>query len=178
MLSKNVRVRTWQESILIKNRLRQLDSTAGQRELLLQRENQDAHAAWVWYQGHRDEFKGEIFGPPILSCSVNNMRVLDAVEHLIGGASTVFTCQNTADYDKFSKKVFDPQSKGGLGLANVSIKDFSRSDKSTLDKWPTYLSAEKVFINLLEYFVLIRYRLIHWDSMALPVTTLTDLRLC
>ena len=117
-------------------------STAGQRENKLKEVNIDAYTAWRWYQDHKDEFQMEIFGPTILNCSVTDMSVVDAIENLING--TAFTCQNTDDYNKFMSKALGNADQGGLGLVNVTIKDFSRSRNPTLDSWTGRTSKDQV----------------------------------
>lgn len=113
---------------------------------MLRDSNRDAYRAWMWYQDNKDEFSAEIYGPPILNCSVTNMKLVNAIESLIANAN--FTCQNSGDYDKFIHKVFGKPSDGGLGLANVSIKDFSRSPHPTLQSWERKYSKELVSLLL------------------------------
>jgi chromosome segregation ATPase len=108
-------------------RLKNLESLAGQRESILANNPnlEDTYRAWRWYQQHRDLFEEEIFGPPILTVSAKNPRYADAIETLIRGCNTAFVCQTQADYLKFSREVFGSRDYAGLGLASVTIKEFS-----------------------------------------------------
>lgn len=105
---------------------------------------QETHQAWRWYLENKDLFDKEIFAPPALSCSIRDLRVVDAVEMLISRQSTAFVCQSPADYDTFTKEVIGIPGHPGLGLANITVKDFSRSRMPTLQDQPRPFTKEKV----------------------------------
>ncbi|CCX07769.1 Similar to Structural maintenance of chromosomes protein 5; acc. no. O13710 [Pyronema omphalodes CBS 100304] len=113
------------------NEIDRLESVAGQREELLPRVFGQAGAetlrAWRWYQENKDLFEQEIFPPPVICVSVKEPRVVNAVEHLIQSCSTSFTCQNSNDYNKFTREVIGVRGHEGLSLGNITIKDFSGS---------------------------------------------------
>ena len=63
----------------------ELQSQAGQQASKLQHasRNGDAARAWRWIQDNKDQFKGEVFGPPILECSIKDPRLAAAAETMI-----------------------------------------------------------------------------------------------
>lgn len=64
-------------------RLRELNSKAGQQNEKLARINRDTARAWNWIQKNQNLFEKQVFGPPMLQCSVKNPRDVDMVESLI-----------------------------------------------------------------------------------------------
>jgi hypothetical protein len=53
-------------------------------------------------------------------------------------------CQNTNDYERFTKEVIGVAGHPGLGLANITIKDFSRSHAPNLENQQRPHTKERV----------------------------------
>ncbi|KAI5846095.1 P-loop containing nucleoside triphosphate hydrolase protein [Tricharina praecox] len=128
---------------IAQTKLSELDSISGQREALLLRHHPETSKAWNWYLDNKDMFEKEIFPPPILSCYAKNPEQdADVIENLIGGVSTAFVCQTRADYLKFSLETLGSQDYVGLGLAQITIKDYSGSAVPRLEGHRRALSPE------------------------------------
>lgn len=104
----------------------------------------------MWLKEHKDQFEQEIFGPPLLNCNITP-HALDAVESLIGSNMHAFTCQNRNDYRKFSDAVLGRDGRGGIGVKDVTIREYSGTNAPTVhdqrapydpqmvcSKWITY----------------------------------------
>lgn len=104
----------------------------------------DTFRAWHYYKSHKDEFEAEIFGPPVLTCSIKDPKYADVVETLIGiNDKKSFVCQTRADYLKFVNACFGK----GMGLADVTIRDYSTSRAPTLAHQPGGpIKAEEVIL--------------------------------
>lgn len=105
-----------------KNEIALLDTQSGQQATLLNRTSADTARAWDWIQQNRDklQLQGEIYGPPILTCSVDDPRHADIVEsQLRPGELITITFTNSEDQRMVSGKV---TGKDGLGLHAVNLK--------------------------------------------------------
>ncbi|KAI1806929.1 P-loop containing nucleoside triphosphate hydrolase protein [Daldinia bambusicola] len=101
-----------------------LDSQEGQKLVHLRRVHPDAAKGWEWLQENQSEFEKDVFGPPMLSCSITNQRYSDQIQALLSGEDFFcFTCQTRNDHKKLSAQFF-----GKLGIS-VTIRtcgnDFS-----------------------------------------------------
>lgn len=66
---------------------------------------------WDWIQQHKDEFEKEVFGPPMISCSIKDERYSDQVQSLLQGDDfTCFTAQTKNDYRKLTDQLYRVQS--------------------------------------------------------------------
>ena len=98
--------------------LAQLDSQAGKQKSKLQTVSRDAYKLWEWVQQNQDQFEMQVFGPPIVECSVNNPRYLDHVESLFQKSIMIsFTVQTQSDYRKLSD-----QGHAHMHLSEVNIR--------------------------------------------------------
>ncbi|ORY07918.1 structural maintenance of chromosomes protein-like protein 5 [Clohesyomyces aquaticus] len=113
-----------------------LNTSRGQQANKLKQISQDAAQAWEWIQQNKDNLplKGEVCGPPIITCSVTDPSYAEAIESFVGlGDLAAITCTDPADSTLLSDKILGRQ---GLGLHNVSIRmvpqplSFYRSDVS------------------------------------------------
>ncbi|KAI1379036.1 P-loop containing nucleoside triphosphate hydrolase protein [Hypoxylon crocopeplum] len=87
--------------------LEALDSQEGQKLAFLKRIEPDVAKGWEWLQEHRDEFEKEVFGPPMLTCSITNKRYSDQIQSLLArGDFFCFTCQTPGDHKKLSAQFF------------------------------------------------------------------------
>lgn len=99
-----------------------LDTRSGQQASLLGNISKDTAEGWDWIQKHQDglQFKGEVHGPPILTCSVTDPQYADIVESFLRQNDvTAITCTNSDDARLLSNKLVG---KDGLGLHNISIR--------------------------------------------------------
>ncbi|KAJ5542678.1 hypothetical protein N7461_008681 [Penicillium sp. DV-2018c] len=81
------------------NQLKNLDSASGQQEYKLQQKSHDSLKAYKWLLENRDKFDQEVFGPPIVTCSITDPKYADAVESLFQKTDlTCFTTQNRKDF--------------------------------------------------------------------------------
>ncbi|KAI0385176.1 P-loop containing nucleoside triphosphate hydrolase protein [Hypomontagnella monticulosa] len=88
--------------------LEALDSREGQRFAHLRKIHTDAAKGWEWLQEHRDEFEKEVFGPPMLNCSVTDQRYLDQIQSLMAFEDFIcFTCQTINDHKKLSAQFYN-----------------------------------------------------------------------
>lgn len=98
--------------------LASLDSRMGQQEVKLRRISDDTFKAYRWILDNQDKFEGEVFGPPIVTCSVTNPQYATAIESLMSKTDFLsFTVQSTLDFRKLQKLLVTE-----LGLSDISIK--------------------------------------------------------
>ncbi|KAM7208898.1 SMC5-like protein [Naviculisporaceae sp. PSN 640] len=91
----------------IQTDLENLNSQQGQ--LLAHLRKIDLHAAqgWEWLQANQDQFEKEVFGPPMLNCSIKDPRYSDLVQSLLSsGDFLCFTTQTRADHKKLSDQFY------------------------------------------------------------------------
>lgn len=95
-----------------------LQSQVGQQQNKLRNASRDAAIAWTWIQEHRDKFQGDIFGPPLLECSVKDPRHASAVESMVNQSELVaFTVTTQADF-----KMLQAQLYNVLKLTDINIR--------------------------------------------------------
>ncbi|KAJ5699017.1 Structural maintenance of chromosome complex subunit SmcA [Penicillium macrosclerotiorum] len=100
-----------------------LDSQSGQQEAKLQRLSNDSLKAYRWVQQNQHLFEMEVFGPPIVTCSVANPKYADAIETLLQRNDfTAFTVQSRSDFRTLQRAL-----NGQLKLHDISIKTCSIS---------------------------------------------------
>ncbi|KAI5302870.1 Structural maintenance of chromosomes protein 5 [Ascosphaera pollenicola] len=76
-----------------------LESQAGQQEEKLRRLSQDTYNAYQWIKKNQQEFQQPVFGPPIVECSLRDMRYADVVESYMGRSDFMaFTTQSASDF--------------------------------------------------------------------------------
>ncbi|KAJ5787826.1 hypothetical protein N7457_002816 [Penicillium paradoxum] len=106
--------------------LSNLDSVSGQQELKLQRLSYDTLKGYKWLLENQDKFEQEVFGPPIITCSITDPKYADAVESLFQRTDfTSFTTQNRNDFRTLQNAL-----NGTLRLHDVSIRTCSQSLES------------------------------------------------
>ena len=98
--------------------LENLESQAGQQQSKLSKVSPDTARAWDWIQKHQDEFEKPIFGPPLVECSVKDLRYLDTLESLFQNTDyTAITVQTRNDFKKLQNQVYQQ-----LQLSQVNIR--------------------------------------------------------
>ncbi|SPO00005.1 related to structural maintenance of chromosome protein (SMC) [Cephalotrichum gorgonifer] len=106
----------------LKEQAEELKTREGQQVVLLRKIDPDAAKAWEWLQNHKDEFEKEVFGPPLLTCSVKDARFADHVQVMLQRKDVVcFTAQTKADQAKLSQQFIRE-----MGLS-VSLRTFNGS---------------------------------------------------
>lgn len=106
---------------------------------MLRSQSIDTFRAWEYYKSHRDDFEKEVFGPPILTCSVKEPKYADAVESLLNQTDKkALVCQTKNDYRRLVDACFGNTNKGirGMELADVTIKEYSSTRSPTLSEQP------------------------------------------
>ena len=104
-----------------------LDSQAGKQNVKLQAESPQSAKLWAWVQQHQDEFDKPVLGPPLVECSVNDLKYVDQIEALFQkGTLLSFTVQTDDDF----KRLSDAGNK--LRLSETYIKTL----KAGLDQFP------------------------------------------
>ncbi|CAI6093983.1 unnamed protein product [Clonostachys chloroleuca] len=83
------------------------DTQEGQQLSLLKKHFPEVATAWDWIQQHKDEFEKEVFGPPMVSCSIKDERYSSLVQCLL--QKDDFTCivaQTKNDYKKLTHQLY------------------------------------------------------------------------
>jgi hypothetical protein len=89
----------------------------------LARASPDSLKAYKWILENQDKFEKEVFGPPMMTCSVTDPRLADAVESLFQKSDfTTFTTQTRGDFRTMQKELL-----GGMRLHDITIKTCSLS---------------------------------------------------
>jgi regulator of replication initiation timing len=100
--------------------LENLDSRVGQQHNKLRQFNNDAAQAWSLIQENKDKFEQQVFGPPIVECSVIDPLYVNQIEALFNAQDlTCFTVQSNKDY-KTLDRLLDP-----LHLTKITIRNMS-----------------------------------------------------
>ena len=96
-----------------------LQSQGGQQVNRLRQASKDAARAWEWIQENRTTaFKSEVYGPPIIECTVKDQRHADAVETVIpDGDKLAFTVTSHEDFKMLQQRLY-----GDLKLSEINIR--------------------------------------------------------
>lgn len=91
----------------LKADLESLDTQEGQQLSFMRKHFPELATAWDWVQGHQGEFEKEVFGPPMLCCSVKDERYSDQVQALLQTDDFLcFTAQTKNDYRKLTNQLY------------------------------------------------------------------------
>ncbi|KAJ6113319.1 hypothetical protein N7523_006636 [Penicillium sp. IBT 18751x] len=102
-------------------RLESLDSQSGRQEAKLQKLSADSYKAYQWMVDNQDKFENEVFGPPLITCSVTDPKYANAVESLLQKTDfTAFTAQNRNDF-RTMQRIFIRE----MGLHDITLKTSS-----------------------------------------------------
>jgi hypothetical protein len=97
--------------------LKDLESQQGQLLTQLRKINNDVAKGWEWLKDNQDGFDKEVFGPPMLTCSVKDKRYTDLVQAMLQADDFLcFTAQTKEDHAKLSDQFY-----GKMGLS-VTIR--------------------------------------------------------
>ncbi|KAH6646971.1 P-loop containing nucleoside triphosphate hydrolase protein [Truncatella angustata] len=101
----------------IKSSIEALTTQEGQKASFLKRVSPDAHQGWEWLQSNLDKFEKEVFGPPMLTCSLKDERYSNLVQSMLQQNDFLcFTCQTRADHKKLSDQFY------GMMKLSVTIR--------------------------------------------------------
>ncbi|EPS40518.1 hypothetical protein H072_5608 [Dactylellina haptotyla CBS 200.50] len=120
----------------------QMDDIAGRRVEYLRRAFPESHLVYEWLQQNKQRFKGPVYGPPMVECSVNDARYQDEIEALFGqGDKIAFTCTSKDDFDELMSCVYgNNRDRKGLSVSEVPIKYIEKK----LEEFPRIGSKEEV----------------------------------
>ncbi|PHH76202.1 hypothetical protein CDD80_1725 [Ophiocordyceps camponoti-rufipedis] len=91
----------------LEHELRDLDTQQGQQMILLKKYFPEAYDVLKWLNEHQHEFEKEVFGPPMISCSIKDERFSNLVQTFMQRDDFVcFTPQTKNDHKKLSHSVF------------------------------------------------------------------------
>lgn len=83
------------------------ETQQGQQVNFMKRNFPEVATAWEWVQENQDKFEKEVFGPPMISCSVKDERYSDQIQSLLQMDDfTCFTAQTKNDYKKLSDQLY------------------------------------------------------------------------
>lgn len=87
--------------------LQSFDTQQGQQLNFMRKHFPEIAAGWDWVREHQNDFEKEVFGPPMISCSIKDERYSDQVQSLLQGDDfTCFTAQTKADYKKLTDQLY------------------------------------------------------------------------
>ena len=102
-----------------------LKSQQGQLLVQLKRMSSEAARGLEWLNENQDKFDKEVFGPPLLTCSINDPRYSDIVQSMLQREDFLcFTTQTKQDHKKLSDHFY-----GTMGI-NVTIRTCTRDYRS------------------------------------------------
>jgi structural maintenance of chromosomes protein 5 len=85
----------------------ELKSQQGQMLGQLKKINPDAARGWDWLRENQSGFEKEVFGPPMLNCTVKDKRYSDLVQASLGQDDFMcFTTQTREDHKKLSQQFY------------------------------------------------------------------------
>ncbi|KAK0729779.1 SMC5-like protein [Lasiosphaeris hirsuta] len=99
--------RSREKATVVQN-MEALESAQGLLEVQLRKIGPDASKGWEWLKDNQDQFEKEVFGPPMLSCSVNDQRFSQLVQSQLGHNDFLcFTAQTKNDHKKLSDQFYN-----------------------------------------------------------------------
>ncbi|PIG89679.1 structural maintenance of chromosomes 5 smc5 [Aspergillus arachidicola] len=120
----------------LERHLQRLESQSGRQEEKLKQLSYESYKAYQWIQTNQDKFEKEVFGPPVVTCSVKDPKYADAVESLLQRNDYIaFTVQCRNDFRTLQREL-----NIGQKLADISIKTSSVS----LDSFRPPLTGDEI----------------------------------
>ncbi|KND87361.1 Structural maintenance of chromosomes protein 5 [Tolypocladium ophioglossoides CBS 100239] len=84
-----------------------LDTQQGQQLNFMKKHFPEAATGWEWVQEHQSEFEQEVFGPPMISCSVKDQKYSNQVQALLQNDDFLcFTAQTKNDHKKLTDQLY------------------------------------------------------------------------
>ncbi|KAI9654314.1 MAG: Structural maintenance of chromosomes protein 5 [Alyxoria varia] len=123
--------------------IQELESQDGQRERTLKSVSKDTAAAWEWVKRHRADFHGQVFGPPIVECSIKDKKALHMVESCFQRSSLkAITCTDQRDFKDLSRQLTQT-----LNLSDVVLRSSVQRLDHPLNQ-PPLSAAERGVLGL------------------------------
>ncbi|KAF1991646.1 P-loop containing nucleoside triphosphate hydrolase protein [Aulographum hederae CBS 113979] len=111
----------------LETQLEGLKTKAGKQDNKLKKISYDSFKAWSWIKKNKNLFENDVYGPPIVTCSVKDPQFADAIETILGKSDMVtFTTTSRKDF-----KMLQDNLMGTLSLHDITIKSTSQP----LDHW-------------------------------------------
>lgn len=109
-----------------------LRSQAGQQASKLKRASNDAARVWDWIQRNKTAFQSDVYGPPIVECTLKSPRHAAAVESMIpDGDKMSFTLTSQADMKMLLDKISEMRLRDvNLRLSNQPLAAFQKPNVS------------------------------------------------
>ena len=108
----------------LNDRLGSLNTQAGQQANKLQELSKDTSDAWEWIQKNQNLFEKPVFGPPIVECSLKDLKLARQIESMMQtGDFKIITAQTDKDFALLQRKL-----NGELGLSDISLRTCSDTD--------------------------------------------------
>jgi chromosome segregation ATPase len=121
----------------LKERLQAFDTQDGQQLNRLERASSDTWKAWNWIQEHQDEFQKPVFGPPMVTCSLKDLRMARVIESMFQQSDfKVITVQCQEDFTTCQRKLI-----GENKWSDISIRVCSTT---SLDQFRPPMPLEKL----------------------------------
>ncbi|KAK5129639.1 hypothetical protein LTR08_003001 [Meristemomyces frigidus] len=123
---------------------------AGQQANKLRNINQQAHKAWEWIKRNQNLFRGKVFGPPIVECSVTDPRHAAAVESVIGqGDLVAFTVTSREDFKTLNHQLYTAMQLTDINLRTVNTPLANFRPPCSVEQLRTY-GMDSYILNLME----------------------------
>ena len=137
-----------------------LSSQQGQQLSKVESMSKDTATAWKWIQENQGEFEREVFGPPLISCSIKDARYTAAIESLMSRSEILaITAQTKSDLKKLSNQLYGTMSLGDITIRGVTESlaehgppplSASQLEQSGLDGWALdYIDGPEPVLSML-----------------------------
>lgn len=91
----------------LKADLDSFDTQEGQQMNFMKKNFPEVASGWEWVQENQDKFDKEVFGPPMISCSLKDERYSDQVQSMLMNDDFLcFTAQTKDDYKRLSDQLY------------------------------------------------------------------------
>lgn len=111
----------------MRDRLKALDTQAGQQLSKLEAASKDTHAAWNWIQENQSEFQKPVFGPPMVTCSLRDPRMAKVVESMFQQSDfKIITVQCLQDFNTCQRKLIREKKWFDISIRVCSINSLDQ----------------------------------------------------
>ncbi len=91
----------------LQSSIESFDTQEGQQLNMMNKFFPEVARAWDWIQKNQEGFEKEVYGPPMITCSVKDERYSDQVQSLMQVDDfTCFTAQTRGDYKKLTDQLY------------------------------------------------------------------------
>lgn len=114
-----------------------LDTQQGQQLSKVESMSKDTAKAWKWIQENQGIFEQEVYGPPLISCSIKDPRYTAAIESLMSRSEILaITAQTKGDLKKLNDQLY-----GTMRLGDITIRGVT---ENLAEHGPPPLSASQL----------------------------------